>query len=644
MATETYDVKARFQLKEEAKTRRQLSSLSDSVKNLGSQFRSVQTNVGGLFGKLMAVGGAYVGINALTNAVRSFSSKVLETNQNVEDMIVALSGLMASAERISFAQAQREAGGLFRQLNDIAVQSPATAQDLMGIFRGVYGPLRRAGTGMQDLLTFSRDAASVGAMLQVDYEQLSRDIAGMATGVAGLDNKTFRLLRSMGLITEDTKAWNKMATEDSARAARRLLEVFEQLGGPAAQAFGRTWTGVSSTFKGIVQNLVRIFTGPAFRVITLRLKAVNEFLLKYRSRIESVLARFGTSIAEKLDRVFDKIQAQFRWIFNNFDKIKTTFDAVLKKFDELKPLMATIAKIMLALKAVTIGFAAATGLANIAGGLGLGAGGAAAGTAAGAGAAGAGGILAGLLTSLSTAVAPVLAIFSALASGATMLWLAVTEYGDAIRTAFEGSLPIKEMFADIVDDLKVFADGLWEFIKPIWAMVGSLVIQAFIAAIRGAFGVLKVFTGILRTIGVTLKMLAPIIRPVADALHTMGSAVIFLIGELGNLIKYIGDIPNKINQALGIEGPPAAVTAGAPMATMRQPQVPAQNFARIAETIRTERPTTQPTNIDMRNSRIVVNQEFADADPDRVWIQMRNGLEGEINSRTQSAFVNPFAR
>jgi len=54
--------------------------------------------------------------------------------------------------------------------------------------------------------------------------------------------------------------------------------------------------------------------------------------------------------------------------------------------------------------------------------------------------------------------------------------------------------------------------------------------------------------------------------------------------------------------------------------------------------------TRQNVNVDMRGSRITVNQDFRDADPDNVWVQFRDALEREAVSRTQTGFVSPFTR
>ncbi|GAG05099.1 unnamed protein product [marine sediment metagenome] len=52
----------------------------------------------------------------------------------------------------------------------------------------------------------------------------------------------------------------------------------------------------------------------------------------------------------------------------------------------------------------------------------------------------------------------------------------------------------------------------------------------------------------------------------------------------------------------------------------------------------------QAPTVDMRGSRIEVHQEFREADPDRVMIQMADALGREAIFRTQSGFVPPLAR
>jgi len=671
--SEDYEVRAKIELDRARRAQSTLNSLSTRLQGMHATLGRVNSGASSLTRNLVAVGATYLGIRALSNAFNGMSSQTIRVNSEVEDMQVALSTLMATAEQISFQRATDSAGALFRRLNDIAVQSPATATQLMDVFRGVYGPLRSAGTGMEDLLGFTRNAAAVGAALQVDYAQLSRDVGMMATGVAGTDVKTFRLLRSMNLITESTEEWNRMAQQDSSAAARKLLEVFEQLGGPAADAFGRTWTGVSSTFRGLVEQFMRVFSGPTFAVVRDTLRSVNTFLLRYRANLERVLSAMGSRVGRYLQGVVDRARGGFNSLVANFDAVAMTLDRALDRFNELRPILTQIGKVLLIARVVTLALGPLfallagagtlfSGISSIAGALGIGGaagGGAAAagGAAAGGGAAAAGGGVSAALSALGAALWPVVVVVGVVVGVITSLWAAFNRFGDIIRAMWTDTNNLSEVFAEVGANLMSFFADTWVFLEPIFAMLGAVIITAVITVLRVLGGLLIVVTGALRLLGIGLRWLGEnIIAPLAEA-TVMFFAVLFrIIGLLGD--AFIG-LYNWIRGFIGAEDSEET-------AQTNEEAVQSSTFQGLLDTMRRiwsaeGAPTAgvtpggditagaapggrSRTNIDMRGSRINVRQDFREADPDRIFVQMRDALESEVTSRTQSGFVPALAR
>jgi hypothetical protein len=55
-------------------------------------------------------------------------------------------------------------------------------------------------------------------------------------------------------------------------------------------------------------------------------------------------------------------------------------------------------------------------------------------------------------------------------------------------------------------------------------------------------------------------------------------------------------------------------------------------------------PNRNQTINDFRGSKITVNQEFREADPDRIALQMIEGLAREAEQRTQSGYVPALTR
>ena len=655
---EKYEVRVHLELDRANRARSAMGNLSNRLSGIRDRIRTINSGANRLTRNLLAIGATYLGIRALMNAFRGVGGETVRVNSEVEDMQVALATLMASAERISFDRARQSAGALFRQLNDIAVQSPATATQLMDIFRGVYGPLRQAGTGMQDLLNFTRNAASVGAALQVDYQQLSRDVMMMATGVAGTDVKTFRLLRSMNLITQSTEEWNRMAQQDSAKAAETLLEVFNQLGGPAADAFGRTWTGVSSTFRGLVEQFMRVFTGPSFAIVRDTLRSINQFLLRYRSNLENVLRFLGSALASRLQNIVNKTQTGLETIVRNMDTVAQTLDAAIAKFNEIKPLIAQIAKVLLIAKAVTLILAPLLSIVgtvvSMAGGL------AGAGAAAGgAGAAGAGAAGGGIFATLGAAIGPLIAIIGAVIAVFAGVWRVISQFPDRVAAMFtfvRGDLTI------IWNQIKAIAADLWDFLGPIFQILGAVVISVvsgfinfMVPAIRVAVAFIRVFTAALAEFGT--RYLAPMAQKVTEFFLAISDGVRWFWSILIGLAEWL----ERVLQLSGMDRTARIEKTPAQREQLAESQTQTGLFQQMLEQLRNiwrqgageqegvelpggrapgERPRAPVTNI----GRVVINQEFREADPDRVWIQVRDALEREASQRTQSGFVPIFSR
>ncbi len=654
---EEYNVRVRLELDRANRARKTLGQLSNRLSGIRTKIGSINSGANRLTRNLLAIGATYLGIRALWNAFRGIGGETVRVNSEVEDMQVALATLMASAERITFERAERSAGALFRRLNDIAVQSPATATQLMDIFRGVYGPLRQAGTGMEDLLSFTRNAASVGAALQVDYQQLSRDVMMMATGVAGTDVKTFRLLRSMNLITKSTEEWNRMAQQDSAKAAEELLKVFDQLGGPAADAFGRTWTGVSSTFKGLVEQFMRVFTGPSFAIVRDTLRSINTFLLRYRSNLENVLRFIGSAMASRLQRIVNKTKTGLDTIVQNMDAIARKIDGAIDKFNEIKPLIAQIAKVLLIAKAVTLILAPLLSIigtvVSMAGGL-AGAGAAGGGAAAGAGAAGG-----GIFATLSAAIGPLIAIVGAVIAVFVGVWRVISQFPDRVAAMFtfvRGDLTI------IWNQIKAIAADLWDFLGPIFQILGAVVIAAvsgfinfLVPAIRVLVAFIRVFTAALAEFGT--RYLAPLAQKVTEFFLAVSDGVRWFWSILIGLAEWL----ERVLQLSGLDRTARIEKTPAQREQLAEAQTQTGLFQQMLEQLRNiwsqgaegeegpqlpggpapgTRPRAPVTNI----GRVVINQEFREADPDRVWIQVRDAIEREATHRTQSGFVPIFSR
>jgi hypothetical protein len=657
-----------------------VSSIGGGLTGLGRKLSGTSIGVGRVVTGLLAMGATYVGVRSVTNAIRDFVMYSGKANSSVETLTLSLGTVMSEIEGMSFERSRREAHSLYRQIQDIAITSPGTAAQVADVFTMAYGPMRRAGAAMDDILRLSQNTLSVASALRIDLPQVSRDISMMATGVAGTDVKTFRLLRSMGLITKSTREWNEMAIRDPTQAARELMRIFESLGGPAAEAFGNTWQGVTSAFGDIFENFSRILGGSTFAVVRDNLRGINQWLLRYRSNIENVMEYLGESIGRTLQTSITRIRTVFEDIGQNMDQIVRKIDDYIARFKEFLPAIKTAAKLFVGITVATkvIGpilmglgglMSAFSGLSSFAGVLGIGGGAAAAGTAGAAGAAGTAGAgavgvagLGGLTAAASAAGAAlayivpiIIAIGEGIVVGGAIIYATFKRMGSRIWAALQPA------FSDLREAGVAFWDlivALWGYIEPQLVAVGSIIAALLIPIITGVAGALrglgstaKIWTAALR---VATNMIVPRLHAFSIRVVNAGRAIADFVGILFRAIAEIATTFGMHVPSLSIEGMTIASDVESPegLGAITSIWEQMQNaFQRARESIRSSIPgqgrppgARPQTNIDMRGSHIEIRQDFRDQDPDRVAIQVMEDLGREAVRRTQTPFISALTR
>jgi hypothetical protein len=646
--------------------------VGSSLRGLGGVLRRSNRSSASLVRNLVAVGATYIGIRAVSSAFQGLTATLIRSNQTVEDTTLSIASMYAEIERTStFREATQAANGLYRQMELLAVSSPGTAANIADAFSMAFGPMRRAGVEMNTLLNFSRDAVAVASALRIDLPQVARDIGMMATGVAGTDVRTFRMLRSMGMITETTEEWNQLALRQPGRIAERMVSIFQRLGQQSAEAFGRTWTGLTSAFQDIMTFFARAYSAPGFRVLQRELSRVNEFLLKYRPGIEKILTGFGGRMARVLTRIARMLAMIFARLNDNLETAGRHIDAAIANFNRIRPIIRTMLIGAIAMKAaataIGIAFTIAGGLISVlgpmittlvpllggGGGLAavLGIGGAGAATAAG-GAVAAGGATAatGGIAAIIALLAPLAVLQGALSGLAilipivTSVFVAIRRHGDEFAEVLSGVGP---MLWEIVENFWRALVSLYEAVSPALELFGYIIVSVVVIAIRALVTALLFMSRILRVTTGVLSVLSSVLSPLIVQIRLVFSELFSWIRMLGSAIaRLISMIPG----ATGVSVPSMTATPGTAETAIRQ----------IVRDLRDAmQPTSQPateggtgvapgarptTNIDMRGARITVRQDFREADPDRVWVQLRDALEREAIQRISSGFAPALSR
>jgi len=309
MPGKNYDVRAKLAV-DGSKAYRSVGQVNDRLAETSSRVRALQNPLAGMFSKLVAIGGAYLGLSTITRTFAGLTRSAVKYTAELEATQIGLTSVISAVDNLPWDDAAKEATAAFKKINELSIESPATPAQMFDTFKMILGPVRAAGFEMNKVFDLTSDTMLAAAALGVDYEQASRDIGMMATGVAGADVKMFRLLRSTGAITEETEQWNKNLTGQ--QRIEKLGVALKKFAG-SGKAFGRSWAGVTSTFQGITDEFKRNTFTPIMASIGSALGRFNDSLLKHRIDLEKQFGYMGGGFARVVDNTLGRIDFD-KWI------------------------------------------------------------------------------------------------------------------------------------------------------------------------------------------------------------------------------------------------------------------------------------------------------------------------------------------
>ena len=225
-----------------------------------------------------------------------------------------------------------------------------------------------------------------------------------------------------------------------------------------------------------------------------------------------------------------------------------------------------------------------------------------------------------------------------LAASTVVAWVAVA--WDELAQAFSNFSPI---LTSILSDFMFIGKAIWEWLRPPLAFLGSFLGNTFLAAIMVAISAVKMITGFIRKFGKYLMYAIPIYGVFILALEKLGphleSAAKHMTQWLADFAAWLADLFN-----LGMDTPDRKKQYGDPIEELkerygtgaREGSFGTEQFNQQISSMKKPK-----TTFDFRGSKITLKQEFRQADPDRVAIQMMKDLARYSEQRVTSGFVPP---
>lgn len=214
-------------------TSKAVTNLSSSLKNYAS------------IGAQMAAGA--FGFSALSDSIGQLVSSGLQFNKAMETNAVGMAGILTSMTTINgknmeWNQALKASQGIIKGLNEDALKTAATSEELVGTFRALLGPGLGAGMKIDEIQKLTTTGVNAVKSLGLSGPQLIQELRDLVQG--GITPASSTLATALGLTDADIKA-AKASSGGLFNFLMERLKGFER----AAQETPKTIAGMEDQLK-----------------------------------------------------------------------------------------------------------------------------------------------------------------------------------------------------------------------------------------------------------------------------------------------------------------------------------------------------------------------------------------------------------
>lgn len=214
-------------------TSKAVTNLSSSLKNYAS------------VGAQMAAGA--FGFSALSDSISQLVGSGLQFNKAMETNSIGMAGILTSMTTINgknmeWNQALKASQGIIKGLNEDALKTAATSEELVGTFRALLGPGLGAGMKIDEIQKLTTTGVNAVKSLGLSGPQLIQELRDLVQG--GITPASSTLATALGLTDADIKA-AKASSEGLFNFLMERLKGFER----AAQETPKTIAGMEDQLK-----------------------------------------------------------------------------------------------------------------------------------------------------------------------------------------------------------------------------------------------------------------------------------------------------------------------------------------------------------------------------------------------------------
>lgn len=225
----------------------QLNSTSSAAASLSRSLKDYAA-----IGASMAAGA--MGIAGVTDKISEMLSAGINFNKSMETNAIGMAGILTSmttlnGETLKWNDALNISQGIIKNLNEEALKTAATSEELINTFRALLGPGLGAGMNIEQIQKLTTVGVNAVKSLGLNNTQLVQELRDLVQG--GIQPASSTLATALGLKDSDIKA-AKESAEGLYSFLMKRLQGFEQ----AAAATPKTLAGMQDQLKeGLTRSL-----------------------------------------------------------------------------------------------------------------------------------------------------------------------------------------------------------------------------------------------------------------------------------------------------------------------------------------------------------------------------------------------------
>lgn len=294
-------------------------AMSGPLRKIEGEANSTNKAVGNLAGSLKsftAVGaqiaaGAF-GFTALSDSISKLVSAGLQFNKAMETNAIGMAGILTSmttlnGKNMEWNQALKASQGIIKGLNEDALKTAATSEELVDTFRALLGPGLGAGMKIEEIQKLTTTGVNAVKSLGLNGPQLIQELRDLVQG--GIRPASSTLATALGLTDADITA-AKNSSDGLYKFLMERLQGFER----AAKETPKTIAGMEDQLKEGLSRAMSV--------------AVEPVQLKYKELMQQasgVLFNSDLSINEDLAK---NLQTAGEHIANMVDDFKAMADII----------------------------------------------------------------------------------------------------------------------------------------------------------------------------------------------------------------------------------------------------------------------------------------------------------------------------